>query len=180
MRTGAVDVTQAHMLDHLLVAGRRIIRAAELASAGCLLVACTINFANIIGRYFFHAPIVWAEEIMQFLMIGGVFLGAPMVTLRRAHISMDMILLIFPARIRAVLDIFGQVALLVVCCVVIWLGIPVILQFIDFGQLTDAAAIPVAIPQSVIPVGLFLMAIAVLVRLVESNRDKVKQPPEAN
>jgi C4-dicarboxylate transporter DctQ subunit len=168
------------MLDNLLVAGRRIIRVAEFASAGCLLVACIINLANITGRYFFHAPIVWAEEMMQFLMIGGVFLGAPMVTLKRAHISMDMILLIFPAHIRVLLDIFSQVALLFVCCVVIWLGIPVILQFIDFGQLTDAAAIPVAIPQSVIPVGLFLMVIAVLVRLVESNQAKPKQPPEAN
>lgn len=165
------------MLDHLLVAGRRIIRAAELVSAGCLLVACTINFVNIIGRYFFHAPIVWAEEIMQFLMIGGVFLGAPMVTLRRAHISMDMILMIFPTRLRTLLDVVGQLALLAVCCAVIWLGIPVIIQFIEFGQLTDAAAIPVAIPQSVVPVGLFLMVIAVLVRLVESNRAKTEAAP---
>lgn len=160
------------MLDHLLVAGRRIIRAAEFVSAGCLLAACAINFTNIIGRYFFHAPIVWAEEIMQFLMIAGVFLGAPMVTLKRAHISMDMILMIFPARFRTLLDVVGQLALVAVCCTVIWLGIPVIIQFINFGQLTDAAAIPVAIPQSVIPIGLSLMVIAVLVRLIESNRAK--------
>jgi TRAP-type C4-dicarboxylate transport system permease small subunit len=160
------------MLDHLLVAGRRIIRSAELVSAGCLLAACTINFTNIVGRYFFHAPIIWAEEIMQFLMIAGVFLGAPMVTLKRAHISMDMILMIFPTRFRALLDVVGQLALLTVCCAVIWLGIPVIIQFIEFGQVTDAAAIPVAIPQSVIPAGLFLMVIAVLVRLVETNRAK--------
>jgi TRAP-type C4-dicarboxylate transport system permease small subunit len=160
------------MLDHLLVAGRRIIRAAEFVSAGCLLAACTINFTNIIGRYFFHAPLVWAEEIMQFLMIAGVFLGAPMVTLKRAHISMDMVLMVFPARFRVLLDVVGQLALAVVCCTVIWLGIPVIIQFINFGQVTDAAAIPVAIPQSVIPIGLSLMVIAVLVRLVESNRAK--------
>jgi TRAP-type C4-dicarboxylate transport system permease small subunit len=158
------------MLDHLLVVGRRIIRAAEFASAGCLLAACAINFTNIVGRYFFHAPIVWAEEIMQFLMIAGVFLGAPMVTLKRAHISMDMILMIFPPRFRVLLDVAGQLALAVVCCAVIWLGVPVIIQFINFGQVTDAAAIPVAIPQSVIPIGLALMVIAVLIRLVESSR----------
>ena len=160
------------MLDHLLVAGRRIIRVAEFVSAGCLLTACTINFTNIIGRYFFHAPIIWAEEIMQFLMIAGVFLGAPMITLKRAHISMDMILMVFPPRFRMLLDVVGQLALVVVCCAVIWLGIPVIIQFINFGQVTDAAAIPVAIPQSVIPIGLSLMVLAVLVRLAESSRAK--------
>jgi len=161
------------MLDHLLVAGRRIIRAAELVSAGCLLVACIINLTNIVGRYFFHSPIVWAEEIMQFLMIGGVFLGAPMVTLRHAHISMDMMLMIFPKSIRGLLDIVGQLSLVAVCCAVIWLAIPVIIQFINFDQVTDAAAIPVAIPQSVIPVGMFLMVLAVVVRLVETHRTKV-------
>jgi TRAP-type C4-dicarboxylate transport system permease small subunit len=158
------------MLKHLLVLGRRIIRATEFISAGCLLVACAINFVNIVGRYFFHAPIVWAEELMQFLMIAGVFLGAPMVTLKRAHISMDMVLTAFPARVRMRLDTLGQIALLAVCCTVIWLGIPVIMQFIEFGQLTDAAAIPVAVPQSIIPVGLFLMVIAVLVRLFDPKQ----------
>jgi TRAP-type C4-dicarboxylate transport system permease small subunit len=155
------------MLHQFLILGRRTIRATEFVSAACLLVACIVNFINIVGRYFFHAPIVWAEEAMQFLMIAGVFLGAPMVTLRRAHISMDMILTIFPAWLRTVLDIFSQLSLLLVAGIVIWLGIPVIMQFIAFGQLTDAAAIPVAIPQSVIPVGLFLMGLAVVVHLLE-------------
>jgi TRAP-type C4-dicarboxylate transport system permease small subunit len=158
------------MLDLFVIAGKRIIRAAEFVSAGCVLVACVINFVNIIGRYFFHAPIVWAVEIMQFLMIAGVFLGAPMVTLRRAHISMDMILSIFPHRVRVVLDVVGQLCLLVVVSVVIWLGVPVIMQFVRFGQVTEAAAIPVAIPQSIIPIGLFLMGLAVVVQLLELRR----------
>lgn len=160
------------MLDDILVAGRRIIRAAEFASAASLLISCVINFVNIVGRYFFHAPIIWAEEVMQFLMIAGVFLGAPMVTLKRAHISMDMVLMIFPEHMRMILDVVGQLALMVVCCTVIWLGLPVVMQFIEFDQLTDAAAIPVAIPQSVIPIGLFLMVVAVLIRLLEMKQAK--------
>jgi TRAP-type C4-dicarboxylate transport system permease small subunit len=145
------------MLDFLLVAGRRTIRGAEFVSAGCVLIACVITFVNIVGRYFFRAPIIWAVEVMQFLMITGVFLGAPMVTLRRAHISMDMILTIFPERVRLILDVAGHLCLLAVAGTIIWLGIPVIMKFIQFDQLTEAAAIPVAIPQSVIPIGLFLM-----------------------
>jgi TRAP-type C4-dicarboxylate transport system permease small subunit len=160
------------MLNLLLAAGRRIIRAVEVVSAVCLLAACAVNFVNILGRYFFHAPIVWAEEVMQFLMIAGVFLGAPMVTLKRAHISMDMVLTVFPPRVRLLLDVFGQFALMVVGCTLIWLAIPVIAQFVEFEQVTDAAAIPVAIPQSVIPVGIFLMVVAVVVRLIELKREK--------
>jgi TRAP-type C4-dicarboxylate transport system permease small subunit len=155
------------VLGGLLNAGKWVIRAAEYISATCLVLGCTINFVNILGRYFFHAPIVWAEEIIQFMMIAGVFFGAPILTLRRAHIRMDMMLTIFPESLRRGADVFGQVVLAGVCCAIIWLGVPVIMQFIDFGQVTDAAAIPVAIPQSVIPIGLFLVIVAVIVNLLE-------------
>jgi TRAP-type C4-dicarboxylate transport system permease small subunit len=155
------------VLSRLLNAGKWVIRAAEYVSATCLVLGCTLNFVNIVGRYFFHAPIVWAEEIIQFLMIGGVFFGAPILTLRRAHIKMDMMLAIFPDSVRWGADVLSQIVLAGVCCTIIWVGLPVILQFIEFGQVTDAAAIPVAIPHSVIPIGLFLMVVAVIVNLLE-------------
>lgn len=158
------------MSGRLLTACKWVIGAAEYVSAACLVLGCTINFANIVGRYFFHAPIVWAEEIIQFLMIAGVFFGAPILTLRRAHIRMDMLLTIFPAPLRRGAEVFGQIVLACVCCAIIWLGVPVIMQFIDFGQVTDAAAIPVAIPQSVIPIGLFLVIVAVVVNLLEPTQ----------
>lgn len=155
------------VLGRLLNAGKWVIRLAEYVSATCLVLGCTLNFINIVGRYFFHAPIVWAEEIIQFLMIAGVFLGAPILTLRRSHIRMDMLLAIFPEPLRRIADLLGQIILVAVCCAIIWLGLPVIMQFIEFGQVTDAAAIPVAIPHSVIPIGLFLVVVAVIVNLFE-------------
>ncbi len=48
--------------------------AALRVAAGLMLVASVgINFANIIGRYFFSVSIAWAEEVMLFLMIGACF-----------------------------------------------------------------------------------------------------------
>lgn len=155
------------MSGRLLTACKWVIGAAEYVSAACLVLGCTINFTNIVGRYFFHAPIVWAEEIIQFLMIAGVFFGAPILTLRRSHIRMDMLLAVFPESVRLAADLLGQIILAGVCCTIIWVGLPVIMQFIEFGQVTDAAAIPVAIPHSVIPIGLFLVVVAVIVNLFE-------------
>ena len=37
-----------------------------------LLLAIAINFANIVGRYVFSAPLPWAEEVLSFLVIWGV------------------------------------------------------------------------------------------------------------
>jgi len=34
-----------------------------------ILVGIAINVANVIGRYFFLEPIIWAEEIMIYIMV---------------------------------------------------------------------------------------------------------------
>ena len=37
---------------------------------GCMiLVGILINVANVIGRYLFLEPIIWAEEIMIYIMV---------------------------------------------------------------------------------------------------------------
>ena len=51
--------------------------------------------------------------------------------------------------------------------VLIWLAYPVIAQFVAFGQVSEALRLPVAIPHSVIPIGLFIMILAVISRLIE-------------
>ena len=54
----------------------RALVSALRVMAGVLLAASVLlNFANVIGRYFFNASIYWAEEVMLFLMVACVFLG---------------------------------------------------------------------------------------------------------
>lgn len=146
---------------------RITVRTAQIMSAICLLAGIVLNFANVIGRYFFHHAIIWAEEMMLFLMIASVFLGAGAITLRGAHIRMDLAVRLMPPRVRIVLDLAAQVTFLFVAVLLIWLGYPVIRQFVAFGQVSEALRLPVAIPHSVIPIGLFIMILAVIARVIE-------------
>src|ERR1043165_3481538 len=77
-------------LEELLIAGVRIIVGAAIC------VSIGINLANIVGRYLFSEPLVWAEEILNYLMVWSVFLGAVLVTWEGRHIKMDLL----SARIR--------------------------------------------------------------------------------
>jgi len=146
---------------------RITVRTAQIMSAICLLAGIALNFVNVVGRYFFLNAIIWAEETMLFLMIASVFLGAGAITLRGAHIKMDLAVQLMPPRVRILLDIVAQVTFLVMAAVLIWLAYPVIAQYVAFGQVSDALRLPVAIPHSVIPIGLFIMALAVIARLIE-------------
>ncbi len=42
-----------------------------------IFLGVLINFANVVGRYVFLKPIIWAEEILVFIMVWCVMLGAP-------------------------------------------------------------------------------------------------------
>lgn len=146
---------------------RLTVRTAQIMSALCLLGGIVLNFVNVVGRYFFMHAISWAEEAMLYMMIASVFLGAGAITLRGAHIRMDLFVHWMPRRLRIALDIVGQVIFLITATVLIWLSYPVIAQLVSFGQVSDALRLPMAIPHSVIPIGLFIMILAVFARLIE-------------
>ena len=58
---------------NLAVFLRTVLRDIPRAAIGLiLLLAIAINFANIVGRYAFLAPLPWAEEVLSFLVIWGV------------------------------------------------------------------------------------------------------------
>ena len=152
------------LLDRVI---RGIVRGAEILSGLILVLSIGINFVNIVGRYAFHSPIPWAEEVMLYLMLALVFLGAGMVSLRGRHIRMDVVLHFLPPKLRVAFDVLAELVFLVVAVVVIWLAVPTVLQFKDFDQRSEAANIPVWIPHSVVPLGIGIMVLATLARLAE-------------
>src|SRR5471030_2866841 len=86
------------------------------AAAGAMLIASVgINFANIIGRYFFRVSLSWAEEAMLFLMIGCVFLGAGPVGWMGRHIRMDVVVSMLPPRARKAFDLFSDLVTIATC-----------------------------------------------------------------
>jgi TRAP-type C4-dicarboxylate transport system permease small subunit len=135
--------------------------------AGVLLVCSVmLNFANIVGRYFFHSSISWAEETMLFLMVGCVFLGSGPVAWSGRHIRMDVFVRLMPANIRESLDLLTELVFLATAIVLVIFAWPTIRQLAAFDQRSLAADIPLAIPQAMIPIGLSIMALLVAVRLI--------------
>jgi TRAP-type C4-dicarboxylate transport system permease small subunit len=151
----------------VLLRGVRALLALLRIVAGVLLVCSVVlNFVNIVGRYFFHSSISWAEETMLFLMVGCVFLGGGPVAWSGRHIRMDVFVRLMPAKIRESLDLLSELVFLATAIVLVIFAWPTIRQLIAFDQRSLAADIPLAIPQAMIPIGLSVMAFLVAVRLI--------------
>jgi TRAP-type C4-dicarboxylate transport system permease small subunit len=137
----------------------------RIASALMLIASVAINFANIIGRYFLSVSLSWAEEAMLFLMIGCVFLAAGPVGWAGRHIRMDVLVSLLPTRARIAFEILSDLATIATCIALAVFAWPVVTMLAEFDQRSDAANIPLVIPQAALPLGLVLMAVLIAVRL---------------
>src|SRR5580698_3050360 len=152
----------------ILVTGVRWLLAITRTVAGiCLISSVAINFANIIGRYFFSVSIPWAEEIMLFLMVGCVFTGCCAVAWEGRQIRMDVVVSMLPVKVRDFLALLSELVMIATAGAVAAFAWPVIQQLAEFDERSQAANFPLVIPQAMIPIGYTLMALLVAVRLMQ-------------
>ncbi|HLH87483.1 MAG TPA: TRAP transporter small permease [Xanthobacteraceae bacterium] len=154
------------MIDVVLRGVRALVAVLRLAAGVLLAASVLVNFANVIGRYFFGYSIYWAEEVMLFLMVGCVFLGNGVVAWSGRQIRMDVVVGKMPAKIRKGLDTFADLVFIATTLTIMVWAWPVIINLYEFDERSQSADIPMCIPQGLIPVGLAIMALLVAVRLV--------------
>ena len=154
------------MTDQFLRGVRALVSLLRIL-AGLLLVASVgLNFANVIGRYFFNASIFWAEEIMLYLMVACVFLGNGVVAWSGRQLRMDVIVAMMPVPVQKVLELVAELTFIVVAVAIVVFAWPVIRDLWLFDQRSQSAELPMVIPQIMIPIGLSIMAFLVVVRLL--------------
>jgi C4-dicarboxylate transporter DctQ subunit len=165
------------MSDVLMRLIRSLLAIIRVLAGVLLICSVALNFANIIGRYFFHASISWGEEAMLFFMVGCVFLGSGAVTWSGRHIRMDIVVRLMPEKIRAALDLFSELVFLGTAIALVIFAWPTVKQLAAFDQRSLAANIPLAIPQAMIPIGLAIIAVMVAARLLTGQwRDRSDTP----
>jgi TRAP-type C4-dicarboxylate transport system permease small subunit len=153
-----------------MTAIRYLVAGIQGTTAVLMLTAVALNAANIAGRYVFFRPIASAEEIMLFLLVGTVFLGNAIVGFEGRQLRMDVVLHALPPGLRRACDIAADLAMIAVCVILIVLGWPAVEMLAEFDQRSEAAEIPMVIPQALVPIGLGLNALLVGVRLITSSR----------
>jgi TRAP-type C4-dicarboxylate transport system permease small subunit len=154
------------MIDTLLRGVHALLGILRLLAGVLLVGSVGLNFANVIGRYFFNASIYWAEEAMLFLMVGCVFLGGGVVAWSGRQIRMDVIVGMMPERARQALELLSELVFIATAVTIVVFAWPVIRDLYAFDQRSQSADIPLFVPQSLIPIGLSIMAMMVLMRLV--------------
>jgi C4-dicarboxylate transporter, DctQ subunit len=154
------------MTGKLLDGVRGFVSALRVIAGLLLIGSITLNFVNVVARYFFHASIHWAEEIMLYMMVGCVFLGNGVVAWSGRQLRMDVIIGMMPPKVRDAFDLLAELTLIGTSLTIVWFAWPVIRDLFLFDQRSQSADVPMYIPQVMVPIGLSIMALLVAVRLL--------------
>lgn len=139
-------------LDRRLAQGEQVL-------AGALVAALTaIMLAQVVLRYFFHAPLFWAEEVCAQLLVFATLLGLSLLARARQWISVDWLARALPAAARRWLDTLQGVAMLGLLAWLAWLGWDWIARPEVRAELGATIRLPRWYSFSVFPLAFTLMA----------------------
>src|ERR1700744_2135829 len=102
------------MIDHLLRGARGLVAVLRILAGVLLVASVLLNFANVVGRYFFCDSIFWAEEIMLFLMVGCVFFGNGVVAWSGRQLRMDVIVGMMPSSLQKFFELLSELIFIAV------------------------------------------------------------------
>jgi len=142
----------------------RILKIIRHFSAGMFIVAIVLNFANIVGRYVFHSPIFWAEEITILLIIWAVFLVAFELTLRGEHLKMGILGALLPERFDRRVQIVVSLTGGIIAIFVMYHSIAIVSLMISYSQVTAVAKVPKWLLFGSVSTGFTLIAVASFIR----------------
>lgn len=159
------------------IAIRLLLRDIPCAAIGAIiLLAIAINFANIIGRYVFLAPLPWAEEVLVFLVIWGICVGASAVTYDNRHLDMNLFVGLFPPKMRAVLEVLKLATLVGFCAFTAVNAWSIVTLMARNGQASITAGIPMTIPYAAFVVGFGFIAVAAVAGAIERHLNHASEP----
>lgn len=122
---------------------------------------------EVIARYFFTAPTIWAAELSQMALIWGSLVAMPWLLGARRHITVSAVTSLMGPRTRRISQLLAMsVVLLFSAIVTIW-GWEIFYDSFVRGRTTGSLMNwPVWIVQLAIPVGFGLLSIQAVIEII--------------
>ncbi|MGC2434623.1 MAG: TRAP transporter small permease [Desulfobaccales bacterium] len=152
------------MLDRILA---RILEVLVILLAAVIVGVVTTDVAL---RYLFGSALVFTEELSRYLMVWVVFLGSALAIRDNSHIRIGVFISRLPAGLKFLAELLSDISILVFCAVLIIEGVRILPA--QFQENTTTLGITMFWFYLPIPLGCFLMAFFVLLRIRQAFADR--------
>ncbi|WP_373895055.1 TRAP transporter small permease [Virgibacillus natechei] len=146
----------------------------DLVASISLVGVISITVTNVIFRYIFNAPVLWAEEVSLGLYVWLVFIGASSTMKRNGHIGIDYFVELMPDKMkRFVKFIRAGVIYFVLLYVFIYLGYELAAQ--AAYKVTPSLRISYQWIDIAVPIGGILMIYHFTRNLIQSSQNDLSK-----
>jgi len=124
-----------------------------------IIFSSLLLFVNVIMRYIFTLPIYWAEELVRYLMVWMIFVGASQVAKWGGHVSVDIVPRMISKRASTILAFFVNIVAILFCILLAYYSFQQMSRVKAAQQISPAMELPMWIAYLSIPLGTVLMLI---------------------
>ncbi len=136
-----------------------------IVSIGAAVLACLMFFitADVVLRYVFAKPIAGSFELVELSMMLIVFLGIAYTYVKKGHISIDLVVSVFPPRARIIAD--AAICFIGFAVTALMTRQIFLLAMNDMakGQVTSTLGIPIYPARFVAALGMAVFCLALLI-----------------
>jgi TRAP-type C4-dicarboxylate transport system permease small subunit len=144
----------------------RLATVIERIAGGFLAAITLLVFASAIGRYAFAAPIPDAFDIARLMLGVAMLWGFASVGYRGAHIKVDLVAELLPARARRWLDVVASLVLLLFTLLLAWMLLARVESAFASNESTFDLRLPVWPWLALIWLGVLASAFTITARIV--------------
>jgi TRAP-type C4-dicarboxylate transport system permease small subunit len=167
-------------MNALLRLTRRVAHLALGLSAAALLASLAVIVYGVVRRYVFNTPVAWTDELVGYLLVASVMLAAADALLGGEHISVDIVSERLGWRARRIAYLFGLVAVAGSGVLLMVEGLGMVRFSRQVGLRSNGdLAVPLWIPQSLVPLGALLLLLAAVAAFVGAWRGDAAPSREA-
>ncbi|WP_244271116.1 TRAP transporter small permease [Thalassospira sp. GB04J01] len=143
------------------------VAALLFVAAGCMLTY------EVIARYFFIRPTIWAAELSQLCLIWGSLMGMPWALAARRHISVDAITRLCPPLVQRGLEVIAMTAILAFSVMVTIKGWDIFFESFERGRTTGTMLdLPSWVAELPVAIGFALLAVQAVIEIIGLLRGK--------
>jgi TRAP-type C4-dicarboxylate transport system permease small subunit len=153
---------------------RGIARIGLALAAAALLASLAAITYSVVRRYVLGAPVAWTDELVGYLLVASVMLAAADALFGGEHIAVDIVTERLGARGKRIAFLFGLATVAATAMLLLVEGIGTVQFSHQVGLRSNGyLAVPMWIPQLLVPIGALLLLLAAVVSFVLAWRGRM-------
>jgi TRAP-type transport system small permease protein len=140
-----------------------------IAGSFLLIAMMLLVTADVMGRFFFSAPVQGTTELTEFIMVALLYLSLAHTQTLKGHINVDIFLSFFNRRTRLLFDLITYLLGLVLFALITWQGTLAAIKAWTFWETTfGVLPFPLFPAKVLVPLGSILLCLRYLLDIKDA------------